>query len=82
MSITFEREKLYEEVWSEPPTKLAKKYGLSDNGLRGICKSSRRYLRFPRLGRPPDIFVARDEPPIRDGPCRALLRSFRKDPAR
>lgn len=32
MSIKFERQSLYEEVWSEPRTRLGKKYGLSDNG--------------------------------------------------
>lgn len=37
MSIQFERESLYEEVWSEPLTRLGKKYGLSDNGLRKVC---------------------------------------------
>lgn len=39
MEIIFERDKLYDEVWSEPLTKLAKKYGLSDNGLRKVCKA-------------------------------------------
>jgi hypothetical protein len=39
MAITFERSALYEEVWNEPLTKLAKKYSLSDNGLRKICKA-------------------------------------------
>lgn len=38
MEIIFERASLYEEVWSEPMTKLAKKYGLSDSGLRLICQ--------------------------------------------
>ncbi|MYN45934.1 hypothetical protein GTP23_12835 [Pseudoduganella sp. FT93W] len=33
----FERERLFEEVWSMPMTTLAKKYGISDNGLRKIC---------------------------------------------
>lgn len=33
----FEREKLFEEVWTTPVTKLAKGYGLSDVGLRKIC---------------------------------------------
>ncbi len=33
----FDRERLYEEVWSEAVTKVAKKYGLSDVGLRKIC---------------------------------------------
>jgi len=33
----FEREKLFDEVWSTPVTKLAKVYELSDVGLRKIC---------------------------------------------
>lgn len=38
------REKLYEEVWSKPMTKLAAEYGLSDNGLAKVCKK----LNVPR----------------------------------
>jgi hypothetical protein len=34
---TFERIKLFDEVWAIPVTKLAKDYGLSDVGLRKIC---------------------------------------------
>jgi hypothetical protein len=34
---SFERQKLFDEVWSTPVTKLAKGYGLSDVGLRKIC---------------------------------------------
>lgn len=34
---SFERQKLFEEVWATPLTKLAKAYGLSDVGLRKIC---------------------------------------------
>jgi len=34
---SFEREKLFDEVWATPVTKLAKGYGLSDVGLRKIC---------------------------------------------
>ncbi|RKP47508.1 hypothetical protein [Trinickia fusca] len=33
----FERESLYEEVWSEAVSKVAKKYRISDVGLRKIC---------------------------------------------
>jgi hypothetical protein len=33
----FEREKLFDEVWTTPVTTLAKGYGLSDVGLRKIC---------------------------------------------
>lgn len=37
MSLIFERAALFEEVWAHPLTKLAAKYGLSDNGLRKVC---------------------------------------------
>ena len=33
----FRREELYEEVWAEPVTKVAKRYAISDVGLRKIC---------------------------------------------
>jgi hypothetical protein len=36
---TFERQKLFDEVWATPVTKLANNYGLSDVGLRKICVS-------------------------------------------
>jgi len=32
------REALYNEIWSEPVTTVAKRYGMSDNGLRKHCK--------------------------------------------
>lgn len=32
-----EREKLYNEVWAEPVITVAKRYGVSDNGLRKRC---------------------------------------------
>lgn len=35
---TLNREQLYEQVWSKPMIKLAREYGLSDNGLRNICR--------------------------------------------
>jgi hypothetical protein len=34
---SFERQTLYEAVWKEPITKLAKQYSISDVGLRKIC---------------------------------------------
>ncbi len=37
-SVYCSREELYEQVWSEPMTTLAQKYGLSDVGLRKKCK--------------------------------------------
>jgi hypothetical protein len=39
MEIVFEREALFAEVWASPVSTLAKKYGLSDNSLRKICKT-------------------------------------------
>ena len=35
--LVFERNALYEEVWSEPMTRVAAKYGISNNGLKKIC---------------------------------------------
>ena len=35
---TIKREELYEQVWSVPIVKLAAQYGLSDNGLRKVCR--------------------------------------------
>jgi hypothetical protein len=42
----YNRDQLYEEVWSEPVMAVAKKYGLSDVGLAKICKK----LDIPRPG--------------------------------
>ncbi len=36
--IRIRRQALYDEVWTHAMTTLAKKYGLSDVGLRKICK--------------------------------------------
>lgn len=35
----FVRHALYEEVWTSPVSKIATKHGISDNGLRKICKA-------------------------------------------
>lgn len=35
----YERNKLYEEVWNAPVTKIAKSYGVSDVAIKKICKS-------------------------------------------
>jgi hypothetical protein len=37
MNIEFERDTLFEEVWTTPMRTLAQKYGLSDSGLRKVC---------------------------------------------
>ena len=36
--IILTRQELYDLVWENPLSKLAKKYNLSDNGLRKVCK--------------------------------------------
>lgn len=38
ITIRYEREKLYEQVWAEPVIKVAKIYGISDVALRKTCK--------------------------------------------
>ncbi len=48
MEIRFDRVTLHEEVWSVPLTQLGKKYGLSDNGIRKICKAMN--IPLPRAG--------------------------------
>jgi len=37
-SITISRKELYEQVWSVPVSRLAPKYGISDVGLKKICR--------------------------------------------
>ena len=46
--IKLTRQQLYDEVWSEPMTKLAVKYGLSDVGLAKIC--NRNHIPKPKVG--------------------------------
>jgi len=46
--ITFSRKQLYDMVWKEPLSKLSKKYKISDNGLRKVCRSMK--VPFPRHG--------------------------------
>jgi len=42
------RKELYDLVWAEPLSRLAKKYKISDNGLRKICK--RMNIPIPAMG--------------------------------
>lgn len=44
----FTREELHKLVWSEPMSSIAKKYEISDNGLRKICR--RMNIPFPQFG--------------------------------
>lgn len=38
VTVRYERAKLYGEIWQEPVTTVAKRYGISDVALRKICK--------------------------------------------
>jgi hypothetical protein len=46
--VTLTRKELYDLVWSEPLSRLAKKFNISDNGLRKICK--RMKILIPTMG--------------------------------
>lgn len=46
--VTLTRKELYDKVWSQPVQTLAKEYGISDVGLKKICK--RRDIPTPGLG--------------------------------
>ncbi len=46
VTLRYERAKLYEEVWAEAVTTVAKRYGISDVALRKIC----RRLAVPLIG--------------------------------
>ena len=71
--ITITRNELYEQVWLTPMIRLARSYGLSDNGLKKICKKLN--IPLPGVGhwqrkkfgnakpRPP-------LPPLKNGPDR------------
>jgi len=37
-NVTIDRQSLYEEMWSDPMTVVAQRYGLSDVGLAKICR--------------------------------------------
>ena len=46
--VTLTRKELYDKVWSQPVQTLAQEYGISDVGLKKICK--RRDIPTPGLG--------------------------------
>lgn len=59
-TLELKREALYEEVWSEPMSALARKYYLSDVGLAKIC----RKLKIPLPGRGYWQQEKMDKPPL------------------
>lgn len=60
MEIRFQRQALYEEVWQHPLTTLARKYGLSDNGIRKVCKALT--IPLPGLGHWAKVAAGHDIP--------------------
>lgn len=75
-----ERDELYRQVWKTPMTKLCLEYGLSDNGLRKICKALS--VPTPSAGHWMKLEAGKavDRPPTSDRRCATVVcaRSARK----
>ncbi len=75
------REELYEQVWSQPMSKLAKNYELSDVGLAKICKKleipipKRGYWQRKQHGKK----VSRPPLPQVNGPSEAVIRINKRE---
>lgn len=58
-TIEFERERLYQEVWTEPVAAVAARYGVSSASLKKVCRKlavptpERGYWALKAAGRPP-----------------------------
>jgi hypothetical protein len=77
LNVIFQREDLFVEVWTTPLTTLAKKYDLSDNGIRKVCKAMN--IPLPKAGHWAKAAVGR-EPPRPDLPASAQRTSFQSNP--
>ena len=77
MAHTFQREALFAEVWSSPMIVLAAKYGLSDNGLRKICKALN--VPMPKAGHWAKVAVGKAPPPPKL-PATAKRTEFHSNP--
>jgi hypothetical protein len=77
LSLTFQREELFAEVWASPLTTMAKKYGLSDNGIRKICKAMN--IPLPRVVHWEKAAVGKAPPPPRL-PAKAERTTFQSNP--
>ena len=77
METEFKRDALYEEVWATPLTRIATKYGLSDNGLRKVCRAMN--IPLPHVGHWAKIAAGHQivRPPL---PAEAGRTIFRSDP--
>lgn len=68
----YDRERLYEEVWSEPTQKIARKYGISDVALSKVCE----LLQVPK---PPRGYWAKKSAG-KSVPRRSKLRPLQRAP--
>jgi len=83
--IVLKREELYDLVWTEPLSKLAKKYAISDVGLAKICKR----LQIPRPEQGHWVRVKKNWPvkarpqlpPVHDTSLFQVVIEARKGPA-
>jgi len=77
----YERTKLYEEIWTEAVTTVAKRYGVSDVALRKICKQL--VVPLSPLGYWTKITAERKPPspllPKYSGPAEIVRQSYVSD---
>jgi len=78
--VVYSRNKLYEEIWAEPATKVAKKYGVSDVAIRKMCKKLN--VPLPPLGYWAKLQFGKDvkRPPLpaADGPEQIVVEKWRE----
>jgi hypothetical protein len=81
VTIRYERDKLYQEVWAEAVTTVAKRYGISDVGLRKICK--KLSVPLPPLGYWAKLAAGSKSPipslPKHSGPTEIVRQRFVSD---
>jgi len=78
VTLRYERSKLYQEVWAQPVTRVAKSYGISDVGLRKICR--KLGVPMPPLGYWAKLAAGKRVPtpplPRHSGPTEIVRRRF------
>jgi len=81
VTLRYERAKLYEEVWAEAVTTVAKRYGISDVALRKICKQLA--VPLPPLGYWARVAAGRKPPtpplPKYSGPAEIVRQRYVSD---
>jgi len=81
VTLRYERAKLYEEVWAEAVTTVAKRYGISDVALRKICR--KLAVPLPPLGYWAKIAAGKKLPtpslPKYSGPAKIVRQRYVSD---